>query len=232
MSYLRHFLLLFLFGPMWAGAGWAAGGMTEVTYMDQEATGGGYVTRYLVTERYLRLDYGRDREDFVLFDRKERRAYNISHERQEVLVFEPGILQIKPPKKWEIKEDFFENRGGRKRLDLIVNGTVCTRLAATEQFLPEVAQALQEFHTLMAATHAGTYLTTPEEQRDDCDLARLILDPQRWFKYGMPYDELRSNGFSRRLLNYQADVPVRLKVLEVPATYRLIRFNQLEGATQ
>ena len=84
----------------------------------------------------------------------------------------------------------------------------------------------------MAATHAGTYLATPVDQRDNCDLARLVLAPQRWFKYGMPFDELRSNGFSRRLLNYQADVSIRPKAFEIPENYRQIKFNDLKGAAR
>ena len=213
-------------------AAWAIGGMTELAYMDQEQTGGGYVTRYLVTERYLRLDFGRDREDFVLFDRREKRVYNISNEQKEVLVFEPGEVAVKPPKTWIIKEDMQEKRNSQQRVDLVVNGTVCARIAAAENFLPDVAKALQEFHQVMAATHAATYLATPVEQRDDCDLARLILIPERWFKYGMPYDELRSNGFSRRLLNYQADVAIRPKAFEIPEDYHVVRFKDLKGAAK
>lgn len=227
MRYFWFFLGLFL-----ADSAVAVGGMTELTYMDQEGVGGGYVTRYIVTERYLRLDFGRDREDFVLFDRKEKRAYNVSHEQKEVMIFEVGVVAVKPPKQWEIKEDMQEDRNAQKRVDLLVNGTVCARITASEQFLPDVAKALLEFQEMMAATHAGTYLATPADQRDDCDLARLILAPQRWFKYGMPYDELRSNGFSRRLLNYQVDVAVRSKALEIPENYRVVRFKDLQGAAK
>lgn len=227
MRYLLRFLLLCL-----SGSAFAVGGMTELTYMDQEATGGGYVTRYLVTERYLRLDFGRDREDYVLFDRKEKRAYNISHEQKEVLMFEPGAIEIKPPKEWKIKDDILENRNSQKLVDLMVNDKVCARITATERFLPDVAKALLEFQEVMAATHAATYLVTPADQRDDCDLARLILAPQRWFQYGMPYDELRSNGFSRRLLNYQADTAIRPKAFEIPENYRVVRFKDLQGAAK
>ena len=221
--------VLGLFGAASTAMVCAAGGMTELIYMDQEGDGGGFVTRYLVTERYLRLDFGRDREDYVLFDRQEKRVYNVSHEQQEVLLFEPGEVSVKPLQEWVIKEDITENKDSQKRVSIIVNGTVCTRLAATQGFLPEMAQALQEFQEVMAATHAGSYLATPENQRDHCDLARLVLSPQRWFKHGMPFDELRSNGFSRRLLNFQAGVAIRPKALEVPKHYRVIRFSEVQG---
>jgi len=224
--------LLFMMLLFAAGRVLAAGGMSEVTYMDQEATGGGYVTRYLVTDRFLRMDYGRDREDFVVYDRREKRVYNVVHDRRQVLVFEPAPLHVEPPKEWKIKEDILDDRNAQKRFDLAVNGVVCSRITASERFLPELAQALMEFQDVMAATHAATYLATPPEQRDACDLARLVLEPRRWFKYGLALDELRNDGFSRRLLNYQADIAVRPKLFEVPAEYRQIGVKELRGEAQ
>lgn len=208
------------------GSAWGAGGMTEVTYMDQEANAGGYVTRYLVTDNFLRMDYGRDREDYVLLDRRAKRVYNVNHGQREVLVFERGPLNVEKPKDWDTDDDVLSDQEGRKRLNLIVNGKVCTRILASERFLPEVAQALGDFGEVMAATHAATYLATPVEQREGCDLARLVLEPRRWFKYGLTLDEVHYSGLSRRLLNYQAGTAVRPKVFEVPDTYRQINMNK------
>ena len=222
MSYKFFIVLVLTFA---AGSVRGATGMTEVTYMDQEANAGGHVTRYLVTDRFLRMDYGRDREDFVLLDRREKRAYNVNHERREVLVFETGPLTVEKPQKWDTVDDVLSDRDARKRLNLIVNGKVCTRILASERFLPEVAQALAEFGEVMAATHGSAYLATPLEQREPCDLARLVLEPRRWFKYGLTLDEIHYTGFSRRLLNYQAGVAVRLKVFEVPENYRQFSMN-------
>ena len=121
---IKIFIVMVL-GPA-AGSARGAGGMTEVTYMDQEADAGGYVTRYLVTDRFLRMDYGRDREDFVLLDRREKRAYNVNHERHEVLVFEMSPLTIEKPKEWDTDDDVLSDKGAQKRLNLTVNGK-CAR---------------------------------------------------------------------------------------------------------
>ena len=39
-----------------------------------------YITRILVTEKYVRLDDGNDNGDFTLFDRKNKAVYNVSKE--------------------------------------------------------------------------------------------------------------------------------------------------------
>lgn len=207
-----------------AGSAHAAGGMTEVTYMDQEADAGGYVTRYLVTDRFLRMDYGRDREDFVLLDRREKRIYNVNHARFEILIFDWAPLTIDKPKEWDTDDDVLSDKGAEKRLNLLVNGKICTKIRASERFLPEVAQALAEFGEAMAATHAAAYAATPVEQREPCDLARLILEPRRWYKYGLTLDEVHYSGFSRRLLNHQSAVAIRPKVFELPG-YRQINMK-------
>lgn len=224
---IRYFSVMAML--LGAGPACAAGGMSEVSYMDQEVNSGGYVTRYLVTDRYLRMDYGRDRDDYVLYDRREKRAYNVNHERHEVLVFEPGPIPFEKPKDWDTDDDILSDKDSQKRLNLIVNGKVCSRLLASARFFPEVAEALGEFGETMAATHALTYLATPVEQRDLCDLARLVLEPRRWYKYGLTLDELHYTGTSRRLLNYQSGVAVRPKVFEVPVHYRQIDMKKMSG---
>ena len=48
-----------------------------------------YITRILVTEKYVRLDDGNDNGDFTLFDRKNKAVYNVSKEDKIVLSIEP-----------------------------------------------------------------------------------------------------------------------------------------------
>lgn len=208
-----------------------AAGMSEVTYMDQEGQGGGYVTRYLETERYLRMDFGRDRDDFVLYDRAQKRVYNVLHDRRQIMVIDAEPVNISAPKDWKVKDDVLDANEAKTRVDLQVNGRVCSRLTASQRFLPEMRQALQEFTEAMVATQAATYVATPADQRDPCDLARLILEPQRWFKYGLAMDELRDDGFSRRLLSYSAGLALRPAVFELPADYRQINIKQMRGET-
>lgn len=203
--------------------------MTEVNFMDQQANAGGYVTRFLVTERYLRMDFGQDRDDYVLFDRRENVVYNVTHEQRQIFLIEPGEVTVPKPEKWSVDEDMLADERGKRTFDIAVNGTRCSRITASPTFLPEVAQALGAFNELMRATQAATYLVTPPEMRHPCELARYILEPKRWLQNGLPLHEANVDGSIRRLLNYQTGVPVRLGLFAPPDAYRTIRMRDMQG---
>ncbi|MCL6555764.1 MAG: hypothetical protein K6T56_05315 [Burkholderiales bacterium] len=206
-----------------------AEGMVEVSFMDQPADGGGYITRYLITDRYLRMDYGQDRDDFVLFDRQTRLAYNVVHDQRTILVIEPGPIEVKRPAKWEVKEDVLLEERGNRTFDIRVNGQPCSRITASPTLLPDVVQALGEFNELMTASQSLTYLATPPELRHPCDLARFVFDHGMWLKNGLPLHEADADGSVRRLLNYESGLPERRPLFALPKSYRTVRLRDLQG---
>ncbi len=206
----------------------AAGTMTEVTFMDQEARGGGYVTRYLVTPQYLRMDYGQDGDDYVLYDRASMRVYNVTHQDRRVLVIDAGAVNYPKPKAWDVREAVTDLGSGRKRIEILVNGSICTRMVVTEKFLPDVGKAMGEMQLALAATQAATFQATPEELRDGCELARHVLETDLWFRHGFAIDLLHHTGISRRLLN-SGEVPMRPRLFALPEGYARTTLTQMQG---
>ncbi|MEO1767572.1 hypothetical protein [Thiobacter aerophilum] len=209
-----------------------AEGMVEVSFMDQPPDGGGYVTRYLVTDRYLRMDYGQDRDDFLLFDRQAKLAYNVTHDQRTILVIEPGPVAVARPAQWEVKEDLLSDERGRRTFDITVNGQHCSRITASPTFLPEVVQALAEFNAIMTASQSVTYQATPPELRQPCDLARFVFDHGAWLKNGLPLYEADADGSVRRLLSYETGLPERRLLFALPNQYRTVRLKDLQGAAR
>ena len=206
-----------------------AEGMVEVNFMDQPANGGGYVTRYLITDRYLRMDYGQDRDDFVLFDRQARLAYNVVHDQRTILVIEPGPIGMTRPAEWKVKEDVLLEERGSRTFDISVNGQHCSRITASPTLLPDVVRALGEFNELMAASQSATYFATPAELRHPCELARFVFDHGMWLKNGLPLYEADADGFVRRLINYESGLSERRLLFALPKSYRMVRLRDLQG---
>lgn len=224
MKHLFAFLLMFV-----TIASRADDGVVEITYMDQELDRGGYVTRYLVSEHFLRMDFGQDSDDYVLYDRRARRVFNVNHERREALVIDYEPVNYPKPERWSVDEYTRQNTDGKRRFELSVNGTTCSRMVAMEKLAPDAAQAMAEFAEALAATQAETYRATPSDQQQPCDLARFVLEPRRWYQYGVPVDEVDANGLSRRLLSYSASVKARPTLFAVPARYRQVNLKDLRG---
>lgn len=224
---MKRLLACLLFAALPA---WAADTAIEVTYMDQEPNRGGYVTRYLVTDSFLRMDFGQDGDDFVLYDRRAKRVFNINHAQREALVIDYEPVAYPKPKDWEVEEYTRQNTDGKRRFELSVDGTVCSRIVAMEKLAPDAALALAEFAEALAATQGATYQATPADQQRPCDLARFVLEPRRWYQHGVPVDEVHANGLSRRLLNYSASYKAKSTLFAVPARYRQVNLKEMRGA--
>lgn len=203
--------------------------LSEVTYMDQPPKGGGYVTRYLVSEGFLRMDFGRDRDDYVLYDRHQHRVYNVTHESRQVLVIDAAPVKYDQPKEWNVRDHTLQNTQGKRRFEVSVNGETCMRVMAVEKFLPEVNEALTEFAQALAATQADTFRATPPELQRSCELMRFVLEPKRLYQFGLPVDEVHHDGLSRRLLNSATDVKVRPGLFDVPTGYQVINIKDMRG---
>lgn len=216
--------------PMFLAVTALAEDAIEVTYMDQEPNRGGYVTRYLVTDSFLRMDFGQDGDDYVLYDRRAKRVFNINHAQREALVIDFEAVTYPKPKDWEVDEYTRQNTDGKRRFELSVDGTVCSRIVAMEKLAPDAALAMAEFAEALAATQAATYQATPADQQRPCDLARFVLEPRRWYQYGVPVDELHTNGLSRRLLNYSATYKAKPTLFAVPARYRQVNLKEMRGS--
>ena len=203
--------------------------MTEVTYSDENAGEPSYVTRYLVTDRYLRMDYGQDRDDFVLFDRKANRIYNVTHDQKEIMVVDPSKLTFTRPEKWNVREELvIEREDHMKQLKVYVNDTLCSRLTVAPKLYPEMVQAMKEMKETLAETQGVTYFATPPEQRNICDLAQNVLEPDFWLSLGFPVDQIDNSGFTRRLINTDR-VEVRAGLFELPKGYRVWNIKNMQG---
>lgn len=203
--------------------------MVELTYMDQPRDGGGYVTRYLVTERWLRMDYGQDRDDFVLFDRSANVVYNVVHDQRTVLVIEPGPVTLPRPVSLEVSEEMLLEEHGQKTFEVRVNGFVCSRITSAPGLLSDVNEALGAFQMSMRAAQDATFVATPAELRHPCELARFLFEPLAWFKNGLIFHEADATGHVRRLTDYRAGVPLRPAAFVLPEGYRRVRLSELQG---
>lgn len=210
---------------------------TALYFSEQEQGGEPFPTRMLITSKYLRIDYGVDDDDFILFDRKKPEIYSINREDKTVMVIGAAKIALAPPKHFVHRTE--QDRGkeappavGGKAIAhfrLFTNDEICYDVFAADGLLPQAVTALREYHQTIAGEHAAAMAHTPKEMQSACDLANFIFTPVRHLEQGFPVRQQDALGNVRQLRDYKLDYAVDEKLFQLPADFKRYRPNALRG---
>ena len=218
MSKKLIFIFIFLY-PNFAICEYAS----LLVYKVWEKGSPSYITRILVTDKYVRLDDGADGGDFTLFDRKNESVYNISVKERAVLTIEPigkkipenNILILDEKKSSDPSAPMIS---GKKpfRIDFLANGELCGSVIAVSDLMENALIALREFRLVLARVHADTQATQPDILQTACDLASNIHAPTRTLDYGLPIEEFRGENI-QLLLDLKEKFEVESSMFVIPS---------------
>ena len=199
----------------------ASNEMVELEYRDQDGDTAAYRTRVLVTASFMRLDYGGDKDDYVLLDRKKNSVYNVTHERREVMRIVAGAPVVSKPAQWEMHEEVRPAALGKNArvVKLFVNGVRCSEVTAQPNLLPDAVAALKQYRAVLAQVQSETFAQQPEAQREFCELAQHVFATSRELDYGLPLAERYNNGRTRELQQYKWR-PGNPALFQLPNGYR------------
>lgn len=211
MKHAAVFLLL-------AGAAVHAADMLEIRYQDSEADGQAYQTRILVTDRYLRMDDGRDEGNFILLDRKTGKATNVIHDSKMRMAMHDKKLPASPPRAYRVEKKVTQVREGTVRIQVLADGNLCSETVAAQKLFPDVARAMAQYQAAMAYTQWATYLNTPVELRQDCDLVHHVWHGGMALSEGLPLEERDYEGRVRQYLGGEKR-KLKPELFKLPADY-------------
>lgn len=191
-----------------------AAGMLELRYQDQDPGSEPYLTRILISDRFVRLDGGEDSGDFVLFDRKSRRVVNVLHDQKILMRMHNRPLPRTRPQDYKLDEKTTPVKKGTLRVQVLADGKLCSETVSAKGLQPDAVRALSEYKSALAYTQLQTYLNTPADLRQACDLAHHVWDTGRALSYGLPIEERDYEG---RLRQFSGSAMKRLN----PALFKL-----------
>lgn len=222
------FVLLGLLLPLVATA--AEPQMIELDYRDQDADTAVYRTRVLVTPAFMRLDYGNNRDDFVLLDRKTARVYNVTHEDRQILEISGGKFALTRPDPWVLRHEVQVATPGKRtrKVNLYVNDVLCSQVTAQPGLLPDAVAALKQYRLVLSQVQAAVSASQRAEEREYCALAQHVFETSRELDFGLPLAETYRDGRRRELADYTVR-PVEAKLFELPKDYRRVNINALRG---
>lgn len=213
-----HHLLGVFFALGWVGLLHAADPrfMTEIRYEEKEADQPVYVSRILILGERLRMDYGRDEEDFILFDRRENTTWHVSREGRRLV----GIVSYPSksvwPNAWRLTVEKVPS-GPNELTQVRVDGKLCLEFKSAPILDPE-ARMLRDFRKALAGNQTVTWLATPEELRDPCNLAVDVKEAGIEYRRGLLIAARYWDGRSRVYQSHQTLV-ARPELFELPSGY-------------
>lgn len=190
--------------------------MTEILYEEKEAGQPGQVSRILIVGERLRMDYGRDEDDFVLFDGPAHTTWFVSRGDRRLIgipAYPPGIAW---PEGWTLSREDFPS-GENSLTQVRVNGQLCLEFKSPPIPNP-AARLLGDFRRALAGNQAKTWRATPEELRHPCVLAVDIWEAGGEYRQGLPLAVRYWDGRSR-VYQGQQSREARPELFDLPSDY-------------
>lgn len=201
--------------------------MVDLRYQDSEGDAAPYETRILVTERYLRMDDGRDSSDFVLFDRKTGKVSNVLHERRMLMAMHDEKLPAEPLHAYRVERKLTQVRPGTMRVQVLADGKLCSETVAVAKLFPDAARAMAEYKAALAYTQWATYRNTPAELRQDCDLVHHVWQTGVAYSQGLPIEERDYAGRVRQYVGGERR-ELRPELFKLPEGYEMLELPDFE----
>jgi len=185
-----------------------------------------YITRMIISDRYIRIDDGAESDGYVLFDRLKKRIFSVVNDNESILVVDPIIPLQAVPSSLEIRAERVDTTEapmiGDVKPDYYqfhANDTLCYHLVTAKGFLPEVTKALQSYQTVLAAQQQETIESTPKELRTPCFLANYIYAPIIYISKGFPIEVWDVSGYHRSLIGVEEEASVSKTIFQLPDGY-------------
>lgn len=200
----------------------AAAEMTEIRYLDQEPEQAAYTSRILVLGERLRMDYGRDEEDFILYDRRAGMVWLVAHGERRLtgIPARPMKQVIKStpwPKDWELHWER-QASGANTLFQVRLNGQLCVEFKSAP-ILKEEARLLRDFRRALAGNQADSWGGTPESLRQSCSLALDVRDPGLEYQHGLLLAARYWDGRSRIYQSHESRGALPT-LFDLPAGYQ------------
>jgi hypothetical protein len=184
-----------------------------------------YISRVLVTPRYVRMDEGDGGSQYTLYDRQQAVIYNVDDEERSILVIDPPETRLPLPDDLQLEQRVSLDKdapaiAGRQpqRVILLANGDSCRELVAVPGLMEPAVAGLRDLQTTLGQVQAATLQVLPADMQTPCDLAENVYAPLRSLDFGLPIQEAGA-GRGRALVDFSAAHAVSDSLFVLPAEY-------------
>lgn len=202
------------------------GAGTVLTFTEKKRNETESLVRLIITDNFLRIDDGKDSNDYVLFHRKNKIIYNVVEDDKSVMVIRPKLKSYDAIKsiKWEINSQQSNavmrsektSTNSVMHYEIRLDGKKCYNVVSIDNFLSDELNAIKEYRRSLANE---LYSNFRPEEGERCYEAINILDPLHHLQFGFPIREWSAYGYQRFLVNYNENIIFPESLFTVPKNY-------------
>ncbi len=200
--------------------------MTEIRYEENEPGQTAYINRILIFGNRLRLDYGKDDEDFILYDRRADISWHVARAERRMVGIIDSPVKYSWPKSWRLTQENFKS-GANSLTQVRVNDQLCVEFK-TAPMMKEEARLLGDFRRALAGNHVSSWASTPEDLRHPCVLAVDIKEAGIEYRQGLPLAARYWDGRSRVYQSHQFR-EAKPELFELPGDYNRFMIGERPG---
>lgn len=189
---------------------------TEIVYEDRDPQQPAYTSRILILGEQMRMDYGQDTDDFILFDASQGNVQIVNHASGNVIVIPAEGAPAGEQLAW--REIAGDGGAGNTRIVLAQpDERVCAEYRVAPLLGREMA-VMRAFSQALSVNHGRAWSATPAELRDPCDWLLLVQEAGVEYRRGLPMYIGYATGGSRIYKNHvHRDISADL--FQFPADY-------------
>lgn len=201
-------------------------------YSSKEPGSEAYVTRVLVTDKFLRIDGGIDDDGFVLLNREKQLISNVNMDDRIIFEIPYQEVSIPAPMKLELTTRKVPSDPNApmvagqypRHFEMQINGNSCYNVVAVDGLMEESVAALREFNDVLASQRLATLATIPADMLEECELSIYNFYPNWGFDFGLPIQmwEVKQER-SQVLMDYQPDYAIDDKLFTLPEGFDVLR---------
>ena len=214
--------------------------VTRIVFAEMDSSTQPYMSRAIITPEFLRMDYNKDDDDFILFERKTGIIYSIVHGEKNIVVVNPQEVTVKSPVELKIevvkgaveKDTPTVDGKSPEYFQYKVNGETCFETISVPNLLPFATKVHKQYLKTLAGEHGRILNAIPADQHNACDLAANIYHYEMKFENGFPINEWHgeySNGYRRQVVDFEENFEVNPELMKLPEGYNRYSPSDMAG---
>ncbi len=181
--------------------------------------------RYIINDKFMRIDNGHESDDYILFNVKDKTIDSVNHDDKTILHIDAN--DWKQPE-FEFKVTLHNEimQGAPKvhgkdvySYQIKADGEMCTNVSLIKDIYLDKMEILYQYQQVLSGQQVATLKNTPIDFQTPCFLVDQIYHTGDYYKMGLPLQITFSRDYMKLLKDYTS-AEFDSKLFTLPESYK------------